>query len=253
MKIKKIIQSSLCFGLLLSVTLGASGCRKLSEETGDKAAGEVTDILYQTYCEDTYKAYQADSTAALTFYTDGTYSIGQCTGLNLYTMESGTWEVEDGELSLYNVDGELVGNGEDTDLDNRDTWAVWGCFHYDNLDGTLTDYYSKYAFDISDNGDFVLTMDTQTYYYWGQNGHISSDYIHTFTAEDFIEAYNAEYDGTLDSISLNTGTGMPVPYYEQTGTVGFMGFQNGEQAAFSMDAAPAEDSTEDVPEETEQN
>lgn len=218
MKLTKITSMLLCGTLVAGMSMSMTGCRIKPED----ATASVTDapILYQTYCEDSYKGYLVDNICALTFYEDGTYALGHCTGLNFmqhvntYTIDAGTWTVEDGVLSMYNSQGELVGNGEGTDYADPATWAEWGMNHYDNSDGTFTDYYSTYAFDVKDNGDFVLTVDDQTYYYWGQNGHISSQYIHTFTASEFIEAYNAAGLGdTLSSLSLNMGTAMPMAYY----------------------------------------
>lgn len=198
--------------LVLCASVALTGCRIKPEDAASTSGAE---ILYQTYCEDSYKGYQLDNTAALTFYEDGTYSIGHCSGLNKYEMCTGTWTVDNGVLSLYNEDGELVGNGKNTNLNDRNTWAQWGMNHYDNSDGTFTDYYNTYAFDTSENGDFILTVDDETYYYWGQNGHIRSDYVHTFTADEFVAAYNsAGIGGTLSSVTLNQGTASPLNYYQ---------------------------------------
>ncbi len=203
-------------GILLMVCLvfSLTGCR-IPPEGSEGGVEGMGDILYQTYCEDSYKGYLVDNTAALTFYVDGTYSIGHCTGQDEYKIDTGTWTVEDSKLALYNEEGEKVGNGEGCDPEDRDTWTVWGCYHYDNGDGTTTDYYSTYAFSVKDNGDFTLTVDDQTYYYWGVNYHIESDYTHNFTASEFIEAYNAEYGDSLSEISLDMGTAMPMTYYEK--------------------------------------
>lgn len=48
-----------------------------------------------------------------------------------------------------------------------------------------------------ENGDFTFTNDDQTYFYWGSNAHISSQYASYFTAQDFLDAYNAKNSKNL--------------------------------------------------------
>ena len=217
MKLKRTVSIVLCGLLAMSCFFLLSGCRHRRDDAESAIGNEnLAAVLYQTYCEDSYKGYQADNVAALTFYVDGTYTVAHCTAINYYTVYTGTWTVENGQLSLYGPDGGLVGNSEGTDLSDISSWPEWGVCHWDNQDGTVTDYFSTYAFDAEDNGDFVLYLDDQSYYYWAQNGHISSQYSSAFTANEFIEAYNAEFGENISSISLNMGTASPASYYECT-------------------------------------
>ena len=92
---------ALVAGAALMMVFPMTGCRK---KMADESTGIKAEILYQTYCEDSFKGYQMDNTAALTFYTDGTWSTAHCNGLNNYRTDIGTWEVsDDGVLSMYNA------------------------------------------------------------------------------------------------------------------------------------------------------
>lgn len=128
---------ALVAGAALMMVFPMTGCRK---KMADESTGIKAEILYQTYCEDSFKGYQMDNTAALTFYTDGTWSTAHCNGLNNYRTDIGTWEVsDDGVLSMYNADGELVGNGSDSvDPSDVTTWTKWGAGYFNNGDGTET-------------------------------------------------------------------------------------------------------------------
>ena len=204
---------ALVAGAALMMVFPMTGCRK---KMADESTGIKAEILYQTYCEDSFKGYQMDNTAALTFYTDGTWSTAHCNGLNNYRTDIGTWEVsDDGVLSMYNADGELVGNGSDSvDPSDVTTWTKWGAGYFNNGDGTETQYDSTYCFAPGENGDFTFTNDDQTYFYWGSNAHISSQYASYFTAQDFLDAYNAKNSKNLTSLTENWGTASPLSEYE---------------------------------------
>lgn len=206
--------------VVMSVVL--VGCR---DQAKIDAAQPAKPILYQTYAVDGYKGDLLDTEAALTFNVDGTYTIGHITGLvrgggNVYEKTEGTWEVADGVLQMTNPEGELVGNAEGTVVADPATWGEWGTWAYDNGDSTTTTYTSTYAFEEGEAGDFVLHVDDQTYYYWGTAGHVSSVFTHTFSAEEFLDAFNEETDEGLTSLSVEWGTGSPLSFWDGANNAG---------------------------------
>ena len=202
--------------LALCVT-SLAGCRIPAEDSEDSSSEEV---LYQTYCEDSYGNNSVDLEAALTFYKDGTYRIGHVSGLvpgqptSTYTYHYGTWKIEDGTFSMYNSEGDEVGNGNsDVDLNDQETWSEWGVSNYENADGSITKYPSLYAVEETDNG-FVLDMLDANYFYWGAAEHLQSVYSNNFDETDFLTAYNEANGTDLDSLSYSWGSAAPVEWYE---------------------------------------
>lgn len=214
---KKLFIFCSCALLFTSAIILLSGCRIRKQEPGQDG---TADVLYRAYCEDSYGNYSVDLDAALTFYTNGTYSVGHASGLmpgtptNTYTYHYGTWDVTDGKLSMYNSEGALVGNANaDTDIEDQSTWGEWGVSNYENTDGSITEYPSLYAFAETNDG-FLFYMLDANYFYWGASVHIQSVYENDFSASEFIEAYNAEFGTSLTSLSYNWGNAAPTEWYE---------------------------------------
>lgn len=207
---------SLSVILALCVT-SLAGCRIPPE---DLEASSNEGVLYRTYCEDSYGNYSVDIEAALTFYTDGTYRIGHVSGLmpgqpmSTYTYHYGTWQVENGTLSMTNSEGAAVGNGNsDVNRSDQKTWSAWGISNYKNADGSVTEYSSLYAFEETGNG-FVLDMLDANYFYWGAPEHLESVYSNNFDATEFLAAYNEANGTNLESLKYSWGSAAPVEWYE---------------------------------------
>lgn len=179
---------------------------------------ESANVLYTTYCEDSCGNNSVDIEAALTFYQDGSYRIGHVSGLvpgqptSTYTYHYGTWKISGNTLSLYNSQGQLVGNSDGTVVDDQSTWGQWGVSNYKNADGSVTDYPSLYAFQETENG-FILSLLDANYFYWGAAEHLESIYTSEFDTDAFLSAYNASFGTNLTSLSVQWGTAAPVEWY----------------------------------------